>query len=80
MSEIVLGLATSHSPLLTFTARMWLERAQDDRKMQRLTLSDGRTLTYDDLQAERGEPHEAAAQLAMVAGSSVAIQALIRFP
>lgn len=55
MSKIVLGLATSHSPLLTFGADVWSERAKDDVKMSALTLSDGRTLSYADLQAERGD-------------------------
>lgn len=54
MAEIVLGIGTSHSPLLTFEADMWLERAEEDRRNEALTLSDGRTLTYDALLAERG--------------------------
>ena len=55
MSRIVLGLATSHSPLLTFGADVWTERAKDDVKMTALTLSDGRTLSYEELSAERGD-------------------------
>lgn len=58
MAEIVVGIGTSHSPLLTFDADMWLERAADDRRNQSLTLSDGRTLSYDDLAAERGSVRE----------------------
>lgn len=54
MAEIVLGIGTSHSPLLTFEADLWLERAEDDRRNEALTLSDGRTLAYDTLLAERG--------------------------
>ncbi|HEX4534877.1 MAG TPA: hypothetical protein VH000_11645 [Rhizomicrobium sp.] len=55
MSRIVLGLATSHSPLLTFGVDTWSERSGDDMK-RRLNLSDGRMISYDDLKAERGEP------------------------
>src|SRR5262245_34120856 len=53
MAQIVLGLATSHSPLLTFGVDTWLEKADDDRK-RRLNLSDGRMVTYAQLEAERG--------------------------
>lgn len=59
MAKIVLGIGSSHSPLLTFSADMWMERAGDDRKNAALTLSDGRTLDYDTLLAERGPVHEA---------------------
>lgn len=54
MAEIILGIGTSHSPLLTFDANDWLGRAEDDRQNQELTLSDGRTLTFEELSAERG--------------------------
>jgi hypothetical protein len=46
VSQIVLGIGTSHSPLLTFDAITWKERAADDLRNAELTLSDGRTLTY----------------------------------
>lgn len=54
MAEIVLGLATSHSPLLTFGVDTWLEKAADDRR-RKLNLSDGRMVSYAELEAERGE-------------------------
>ena len=54
MAEIVLGVGTSHSPLLTFDAEMWAERGADDRRNPALTLSDGRTMNYEALLAERG--------------------------
>jgi hypothetical protein len=60
MANIVLGLATSHSPLLTFDVDTWLEKASDDMR-RRLNLSDGRMLTYDELRAEVGEPFVQAA-------------------
>ena len=55
MARIVLGIGSSHSPLLTFSADMWMERAGDDMRNEALTLSDGRTLSYQALLAERGE-------------------------
>lgn len=63
MAKIVLGVGTSHSPLLTFTAERWMERAADDQRNESLTLSDGRTLGYDALLVERGPVHEHAAKL-----------------
>jgi hypothetical protein len=54
MSHIVLGLATSHSPLLTFNVDTWIEKAADDM-VRRLNLSDGRMITYAQLREEFGE-------------------------
>jgi len=63
MAEVVLGIGTSHSPLLTFDAAMWIVRAADDLRNDALTLSDGRTLTYAQLLAERGPKFEQQASL-----------------
>jgi hypothetical protein len=52
MAQIVIGIGTSHSPLLALTAEQWLERAADDRRNTRLNLSDGRLLTYAQLESE----------------------------
>lgn len=52
MARIVLGVGTSHSPLLTLDGSRWAERARDDFKNQRLNMSDGRWLAYDALAAE----------------------------
>lgn len=57
MAEIVLGIGTSHSPLLTMDAPMWLERGGDDMRNPALTMSDGRTMDYEALLAERGPVH-----------------------
>lgn len=54
MAEIVLGIGTSHSPLLLLAAEDWVDRAKDDRGNQRLNLSDGRFVTYDALEREVG--------------------------
>ena len=61
MAEIVLGLAASHSPLLTLDWPEWEHRAQADLANAELNLSDGRFLTYAELAAETGEPYHAIA-------------------
>lgn len=55
MARIVLGLGTSHSPLLTLDGSRWAERAADDLRSRSLNTSDGRWLTYDQLRAEVGD-------------------------
>jgi hypothetical protein len=57
MAELVLGIGTSHGPLLSLEAERWSDRAQDDLRNQRLNLSDGRWISYTDLAAERGAPY-----------------------
>lgn len=52
MTEIVLGVGTSHSPLLAIDPALWVERAQDDLRKTELHLTDGRVVTYDELLAE----------------------------
>ena len=54
MARIVLGLATSHTPMLNLTAQQWQHRAEVDYANARLNLSDGRRVTYEQLLAERG--------------------------
>lgn len=61
MASIVLGIGTSHSPILTLPATMWQHRARADVDNRRLSLSDGRFVTYDQLVAERGERYADAA-------------------
>jgi hypothetical protein len=53
VNQIVLGIGSSHSPLLTSDEKTWQERASDDLRNAELTLSDGRTLSYADLLGER---------------------------
>lgn len=54
MAEIVLAIGTSHTPLLALDGERWGERGADDMKNPALVLTDGRTLSYDALEAERG--------------------------
>ncbi|HEY2401137.1 MAG TPA: hypothetical protein VGI23_12340 [Steroidobacteraceae bacterium] len=63
MARIVLGLGTSHSPLLPLTAQQWVERGEDDRRNSHLNLSDGRFLTYAELEAQVSGRYESQATL-----------------
>ncbi len=55
MSEIVLGVGTSHTPLLTIDTALWADRGKDDLVRKEVFLTDGRVLTYTALQAEVGD-------------------------
>jgi Catalytic LigB subunit of aromatic ring-opening dioxygenase len=54
MSEVVLGIGTSHSPLLAMEPEMWVERARDDYKRIKIHLCDGRVLSYEQLAQDTG--------------------------
>lgn len=56
MARIVLGIGTSHSPLLVLGGAQWEFRSNDDRRNKGLNTLDGRLISYDQLVAERGEP------------------------
>ena len=55
MARIVLGLAASHSPLLTIDWTEWQRRAEVDYANEQLNLSDGRFISYAELVSEVGE-------------------------
>lgn len=57
MARIVLGIGTSHSPLLVLGGAQWEYRSQDDRRSKGLNTLDGRMVSYEQLVAERGEPY-----------------------
>lgn len=61
MSEIVLGIGSSHTPLLALDSDEWTQRANDDYKNPQLNLSDGRFLSYEQLLAEAGPKYSQAA-------------------
>ena len=52
MAEIVLGLGSSHTPMLTLSPKEWLIRAKGDQENPKLNLSDGRMVSYHQLLAE----------------------------
>jgi hypothetical protein len=55
MAQIVLGIGTSHSPLLVLGSGEWEFRSHDDRRNKSLNTLDGRLMSYEALAAERGE-------------------------
>ena len=54
MARIIMGAGTSHTPLLTFDATLWNDYIARDYKQERLNLSDGRWLSYQQLEKEVG--------------------------
>lgn len=58
MAKIIFAAGTSHTPLLALQAERWGERAAEDMKNPALTLSDGRVMSYAEIEAERGTPYE----------------------
>jgi hypothetical protein len=49
MAKIVLGIGTSHTPMLNLTAEQWSHRANIDFNNPKLTLPDGRKVNYPQL-------------------------------
>ena len=79
MANIVLGLATSHTPLFTLHSDDWRLRADADRANLRLNLSDGRRLRYEELLAEVGPKYaEASRQEELVRKAALCEAALDR--
>jgi hypothetical protein len=61
VADIVLGIGTSHSPLLAMDPPLWAERARDDLRRTDLHLADGRVVSYTDLERESGGRYAAQA-------------------
>src|SRR5476651_1988696 len=74
MARIMLGIATSHGPLLSLDAAQWKDRAAVDYRNDRLNLSDGRWIPYDQLLAEVGGKYAAEATLAQFERKAAASQ------
>jgi hypothetical protein len=66
MAHIILGIGTSHSPMLNLSASQWQHRAEVDYANKKLALSDGRVLSYQDLLAERGPVHRDQVELGLM--------------
>ncbi|MGE3539105.1 MAG: extradiol ring-cleavage dioxygenase [Candidatus Tectimicrobiota bacterium] len=54
MAQIVLGLATSHSPQLSTPATLWSHHGERDKRNPDLRRPDGRVCTYEELVAAAG--------------------------
>jgi hypothetical protein len=55
MARIVMGVGTSHTPMLTLGSDDWVHRAADDLKNMRLNQSDGTWISYSDLLEKVGD-------------------------
>ena len=62
MARLVFGAGLSHTPMLALEPKEWSARAGADFENDKLNLSDGRFLTYAELEAEVGTPYAAQAQ------------------
>lgn len=54
MADIIMGVGTSHSPMLTLGPEEWVHRARDDLRNPKLNRSDGTWISYDQLLAANG--------------------------
>lgn len=63
MASIVLGIGSSHTPLLTLPVEEWSHRAAADYANPGLTLSDGRVVTYEQLRLQVGDAYTASSSL-----------------
>lgn len=61
MVNVVLGIGTSHSPMLAIDPALWLDRAQDDVVRDSLFLADGRVVPYAQLLRESDGKYAAVA-------------------
>jgi len=64
MAEIVLGLGTSHSPMLNTPPELWPLHVERDRANAALVARDGKSYSYDDL-LRRADPRIAAEELSI---------------
>jgi hypothetical protein len=76
MAQVVIGLGTSHSPLVVTEARMWEQRAISDRSNRDLYDRDGRRCTYEDL-ARSGRRYERESALEHLTGQCRSVQAAL---
>lgn len=77
MARIVLGAGTSHSPLLTLPAKEWVNRSAADLVNPHLNLSDGRFVSYAELQAEVGDRYAGEASAQQLEAKAAACQAAL---
>lgn len=77
MSRIVLGIGTSHSPLLAIEPSLWPERGNDDLRREKIHLTDGRIVSYAELSAEVGDVHAPETELKHFARQADAAQSLL---
>ncbi|MVW70380.1 hypothetical protein [Bordetella sp. 15P40C-2] len=77
MANIVLGLGTTHSPMLNLTAQQWKHRAEIDFANQKLHLSNGTRMSYPELLALRGPQYRAEIEPDVMKAKELACQAAL---
>ena len=77
MARIVLGIGSSHTPMLNLTAQQWQHRAAADYANSELKMSDGRRMSYEALLAERGPRYEADIAMDVLSRKELACQAAL---
>jgi hypothetical protein len=77
MAKIVLGIGTSHTPMLALTSEQWAHRAAVDMANPKLNLSDGRRLTYPELLAEVGPRYQEVVTADVLGGKEAICEAAL---
>lgn len=77
MAKIVLGLGTTHSPMLNLTAEQWKHRAEIDFANKKLHLANGTRLTYPELLELRGPVYRDQINLDIMKEKELACQAAL---
>lgn len=77
MAQIVVGIGTSHSPLVVTPARMWHERAISDRANSELYDREGRRCSYDDLARTAAKTYDRESSLDYMTAQDRAVQAAL---
>jgi hypothetical protein len=77
LARIVFGAGVSHTPMLALDAKDWEFRSSADFENPRLNLSDGRWVTYAELEREVGSAHGDVAKFEVYNRKSAASQAAL---
>lgn len=77
MARIVFGAGVSHTPVLTLEPDEWHNRSQADYDNPQLNMSDGRFLTYPELEGEVGAVYRDEARYEVYRRKSEAAQAAL---
>jgi len=77
MARIVLGIGSSHTPILAIPVEQWMHRAAADQANPKLNLSDGRVVTYGELLADVGDVYAGEASIEVLTRKSEICQAAL---
>jgi 3-O-methylgallate 3,4-dioxygenase len=77
MAELVLGVGSSHSPMVTMTGEDWLEWGRNDLRHPMLYTRDGRHVSYDERLADVGDTMGSLATLERCRSGAERVQAAV---